>query len=56
MDEKASRYAVVTLAILMPDGVETEDDVREYLRLAFALSGVEWTSLADLPDEGDRLH
>ncbi len=56
MDAKETRYAIVTLAILLPDGVDTEADVREYLRLAFALSGVEWTTADALPADGERCH
>ena len=51
-----ARYAIVTVAILIPDWVRTEDDVREWLVLAFKSAGVEAVTSDDLPEDGDRFH
>lgn len=51
-----TRYAIVTIAVLIPEWVKDEDDVREYLRLAFKLAGVECVTADDLPQDGERCH
>jgi len=51
-----ARYAIVTVAILLPDWVEDEADVREWLRLSFKAAGVEAVSAEDLPEDGEPCH
>ena len=51
-----TRYAIVTVAILLPDWVRDENDVRLYLAESFDRAGVEWAEAVELPTDGERCH
>ena len=51
-----SRYAIVTLAILIPEGVETEEQMRAYLAWRLEQAQLHAIPADQLPQDGDRWH
>jgi hypothetical protein len=50
------QYAIVRLAILVPEGIETEAQFCAYLEERFAVAGIKCCRASDLPEDGERWH